>query len=435
MLAPSAYPIVGHVPPWLIDKFGFLRRCAASKMLICELKLGKRAYLLNFHEDIKHVLETNYTNYLKNARLSDQRGKRLFGEGVQTQYGSQHQHQRRQVQPVFIRRAIATFAPQIVATVDSYLSGWCDRVEIDAAGSILQLVHCVMGQLLFGLDFGQTDIALGNAVLARRRQVNDQFSLKALLRHTSSSPSALRRLEQAVEQMIQARRHCPGHHRDLLSLLVQRQPLHSDTATQQLRDEALATSGGYETIAALIIWTIYWLALHPQVEANFLQESAQVVGNRLPTADDLPQLQYAKMVISESLRLCPPTWIFTRIAQQSDRLPSGTMLAPGDKLYLSPYVLHQNPGYFPNPEKFDPQRFSKAQLRTHPEYAYFPFGGGPRVCIGQALVETVAVLILVAITQRVRLKLVPNQRVVPKTSITLLPNRPLKMHVYPAPAA
>lgn len=441
-VTPTAYPVLGHIPFWLTDRFGFLRSCATSGLKICELKLGERAYLLNYHEDIRHVLDTHYTNYLKNERLIGKTGQRLFGEGVQTQRGTQHRQQRRQVQPVFIHRAIAAFTPQILATVNAQLSTWCsvnsNTTEIDLSESILTLVHCVMGRLLFGLDFVGADRPLGQAIIARRQRVDRQFSLMGRLSKSlagyampgrATQNASLSMLEHAVEQMVQARREHPEQHQDLLSMLVQRQAAQSNRASQQLRDEALATTGGYETIAALIIWTLYWLARSPEVEARFLHECEQTVGARLPTVEDLPRLPYTKQVMSESLRLCPPTWIFTRRPLQTERLPSGTLLAPGDKLYLSPYVLHRNPAYFRHPDRFDPQRFDKARRREQADYAFFPFGAGPRICIGRALVETVATLILVRIAQRVRLRLVPNQKVVPKTSITLLPKQPLRMQV------
>ncbi|NEP19467.1 MAG: cytochrome P450 [Leptolyngbya sp. SIO4C1] len=435
---PVSYPIVGQVPYWLLDRFGFLEACAASRASIFELKLGRRAYLLNHHEDIKHVLATNYTNYSKNARLSDRTGQRLFGDGVQTQYGSQHQHQRRQVQPAFMRRAIAAFAPQIVATVEAKLSTWHSHTDIDIVPELIQLVHCVLGQVLFSLDFDRQDRAFGEAVMVRRRQVNDQFSLKAPFvklwrdgRHSLNS-QVLQQLEAQVDQMIQARRHEPYRYRDLLSTLVQlRSSSSSPMSDKQLRDEALATTGGYETIAAAVIWTVYLLAQQPQIEDKLAHEISQIVGNRLPTAEDIPALKYSKQILNEALRLYPPTWIFTRTANQPDCLPSGTKLEPGTKLYLSPYVVHRNPAYFPKPERFEPERFSKAGKQTRPEFVYFPFGGGPRVCIGQTLAETFATLILIAMVQRVRLTLVSDQtagqRLVKRPSITLLPDQSLKM--------
>ncbi|MGC1309951.1 MAG: cytochrome P450 [Phormidesmis sp.] len=444
MLAPLCYPIAGHVPYWIIDRFGFLETCAASGSETFGLKLGKSTYLLNCHEDIKHVLETNYTNYTKNARLRDREGKRLFGEGVQTQSGDKHKQQRRRIQPVFMRKAIAAFSPQIVAVVDQQLARWESQAEIDIAKESLWLVHCVLGKVLFGLDFNQpvsqsahqSDRAFGDAVLARRRQVNRQFSLRipsakmSITGRSTSYSQSMQLLELSVDQMIQDRRDRPTEYQDLLSVLVQIQSSRGNMGGKQMRDEALAISGGYETIAAVLIWTWYLLGQHLEVKDMLLQEVVQIIGDRTPTAEDIPSLKYTKRVMDESLRLYPPTWIFTRSAQQLDTLPSGSRLQPGAKLYLSSYLVHRNPAYFPEPEKFDPARFSKAEKAARPDFAYFPFGGGPRVCIGQTLAETVAMLILVTMAQRIQLTLIPHQTITKRTLTTLLPKQPLKMQVH-----
>lgn len=479
MVAPVRYPIVGHIPYWMIDRFGFLEACAASGEKIFELHLDQRAYLLNNHQDIEHVLAANYTNYVKNARLRDRNGKRLFGEGVQTQYGQQHRQQRRRVQPAFMRTAIATFSPQIVATVDTKLTAWQVQTELKIVPEVVQLVHCVLGKVLFGLDFNsQTDNSqtdnlqinalqaedlktsveknFGDAVLRRRQQVNEQFSLhiplvsplKARLKRywskdlgASTNAQALHYLETKTDQMIQDRLDAPQQYHDLLCTLVQLRGADGGNAmsTQQLRDEAIATSGGYETIAAVVVWTIYLLSHHPEAEAMFLAEIHEMVGNTAPTAEDILQMKYGKQLISEAMRLYPPTWIFTRTAVECDRLPSGTMLTPGTKLYLSPYLVHRNPLYFPNPTHFDPARFSKAGRQGQPDFAYFPFGGGPRVCIGQTLAETFSLLILVALFQRIRFTPVSPQfhehSRRKRPNITLFPNQSCKMRghfVHPA---
>ncbi|MGF1538551.1 MAG: cytochrome P450 [Elainellaceae cyanobacterium] len=435
MTLPIAYPVVGHVPKWLFDRFGFLEACAASRARIVKLKFGKQVYLLNAADDIRHVLETDHESYSKTLRLNDSAGKQLFGDSVQVQYGAGHRQQRRQLQPVFMRQAIAGFAPQIASTVDSCLAHWRDGDVIDIVSSTLRLVHRVLGKMLFDRDFSQCDRALGEAIFLRRQQVNQQFSLRVpplMLLMTGKQQRASRTLqwlERAMDSEIQARQQHPEQYSDLLSLLIQRQSTRDDSANKRLRDEALATSGGYETIAAVVIWTWYLLALHPHSEAKVVQEIAQVLGTRSPTAEDISNLTYTKLVIEESLRLYPPTWIFVRIAQQSDHLPSGTRLHRGDKLYLSPYLIHRHPDYFPSPHQFDPERFSDAGRRSRPKFSYFPFGGGPRVCIGQTLAEMTAILVFVAMVQRVRLTLLPHQRVAPSPQITLLPGRPLNMTI------
>ncbi len=427
MVIPYSYPLVGHVPRWLFDRFGFLEDCAASRLPIIELKLGRRAYLLNSPKDVGHVLDSCHQNYVKNPRLEDAAGKKLFGDSIQTQYGTPHQHQRRQVQPALMRRAVAGFIPQIVSTVDHGLQAWYGK-EIDLIERTLWLVNCVLGRVLFDLDFDGCDRKFGEAIVLRRQQVNRQFALGAGLPGRRRQAKTLQWLQERVDTHIEARRRHPDRYADLLALLVQRQgPLTGPL----IRDEAVGTSGGYETIAAMVIWTWYFLTQDPEIYARVQAEIESVLGQHPPTEESLSQLTYTRAVLSESLRLSPPTWIFVRVVCEADRLPSGTRLAPGTRLYLSPYSLHRHPDYFPAPHRFDPERFCNSQRPGFPKYSYFPFGGGPRVCIGQTLAELSALLIFVIMVQRLQLSLLPGQSVAPRPHITLLPGRCLRMSVGP----
>ena len=434
-----------HIPQWIFDKLGFLEQCANSNQNFVELKLLKKGLLINNHQDLRHILYTNYHNYVKNPRLTDHRGRQLFGEGIQTRTAAIHKQQRRQIQPVFIPTTVAVFAPQVTEMAQAHLAVWSDGAKLDLAEEMLQLVHYIMGKILFGLDFEHRDRAFGKTILYRRQQVNHQFSVRVPGRDFFTKPSnifqlqALPKIEAKIIRMIQARQQNLEGYQDILSMLVQIQLKAAiDISDQQLCDEALGTSGGYETIAAVLIWTLYLLSLHPQVEDKLLQELNSVLQqncqqepqNPLFDIRDISSLKYTKMVLEESLRLYPPTWIFTRMTQKLDHLPSGLTLAAGTKLYLSPYVLHRNPQYFSAPNKFDPERFNDQNKQLRPKFAYFPFGGGTRVCIGQPLVEMMTIVMLATIVKQIKFNLLPNQTIIPQPNITLLPKKGLKMQVF-----
>jgi len=197
----------------------------------------------------------------------------------------------------------------------------------------------------------------------------------------------------------------------------------------QVRDELLSlTSTGYETIGDALAWTLYLLARHPDVEAKVLDEVSAVLGGGEPAAEDLGKLTYTRQVLNESMWLYPPTWIFVRMALGPDTLPSGAPVAAGHKLYLSQYVVHRHPRYFPEPERFDPGRFTAEAMSAHPRFSYFPFGGGQRLCIGEqfAVLEMQAVLSQLLPAFRFELA---AETVEPRPAITLRPKRGLAMVV------
>jgi len=200
---------------------------------------------------------------------------------------------------------------------------------------------------------------------------------------------------------------------------------------QQVRDEVVTLFvTGYETIGEALTWTSYLLAQHPAIEEKFLSEVDAVLGGRPPCAADLSHLTYAGMVLAESMRLYPPTWLFVRIAQAEDRLPSGATIPAGSKIYLCQYVMHRHPGYFQNPERFDPERFTETAKKARPQFAYFPFGGGARVCIGEHFAKMEATIVLASIAQRFRLRLVPGQTIVPEPKMTLRSKHGIMMRVH-----
>lgn len=434
---PAGYPLLGHAPQFLRDRLGFLLRCACEYGEVVTLNIGGETCLLTSPEDIKHVLVNNPDNYDKSPRLTGPKGKLLSGEGLLTSVGAAHLRQRRMLQPVFYRRVIESFAETVTNTTEQILAGWEDGSEIDINREMSTLAQRVIIRTLFGLDFKDEAEQLADAVTARRHYFEHVFfsmvpfpeHLPPWKRHDYRK--AMNYIDETIYREARTRREASGPGSDMLSMLLRARYTDGTGMTdRQIRDEVMTfLITGYETIAEALTWTWYLLSQHSDEETKFRAEVRDVLRGRTPSAEDLPQLQYTGMVLSESIRLYPPTWIFIRIARQADVLPSGATITAGAKLYLSPYVMHRNPRYFPDPDRFDPERFTEAAKKERPQFAYFPFGGGARVCIGEHFAKMEGILVLAMIAQRFKLTLVPGQKIIPEPKMTLRPKNGIRMRM------
>lgn len=429
VIGPPGWPLVGHLPAFLADKLGFLTRCAKEYGGIVRLDLGGPTYLVNDPEDIRHVLETNNDNYTKTPRLTSTRGRWLSGHGLLTSSGTAHLAQRRMMQPVFHQRVVAALAESIVRSTAETTSGWADGAELDIAAEMMALAQRIIGLALFSIDFLTEAPELGQAIRTRRRFIEywfgSPFPFPEYLpnRMNREYRRAMKVIDKAIDQMIRARRECESSPRDLLAMLMQASYADGSKMSEaQVRDEAITISiTGFETIGSALAWTWYLLAQHPEAEATLLAEVQRECEDRAPSVGDLPRLRYTEMVLSESMRLYPPTWLYVRVARQKDTLPSGAKIPRRAKLYLSQYLMHRNRRYFSDPDRFDPLRFADATTKNRPKYAYFPFGGGPHICIGQGLAMMEGVLVMATIVSRWCFSLARAQVVTPEPGITLHP--------------
>lgn len=434
---PPGYPLLGHLPEFLRDKLGFLSRCVAQYGDVVQLRLGRRTLLLSNPNDIQHVLMTNSRNYDKTPRLTSARGKRISGEGLVTSQGETHLRQRRMLQPVFYRKTIEAYEGVVTTSIEQMLAGWRSGAQFEVTSAMIRLTQQVMIRTFFGPDWNDETGKLADALTIRRRYFEHTLSsifpfpeyvpLSVVFNHRQ----AIKTIDEAIYRAIQERRQTRGTSNDLLSRFVEARyedgTLMND---KQIRDEALTfLNSGYETIGAALAWTLYLLSQHSEIESKLLAELDQVLYGRPPCVEDLPKLIYTGMVLSESMRLYPPTWMFVRVARHRDTLPSGVNVRAGSKLYLCQYIVHRHPRYFPHPEQFNPERFSDHAKQSRPRFAYFPFGGGPRVCIGEAYARMEGVLVLASIVQRFKLELLPDQNIVPEAGILLRPENGILMRV------
>lgn len=439
--------LLGCVPEFRRDALGTLMKYATYGDVVkvpygrivdlIKRRRGSAAYLLNHPDDIKHVLVTNDRNY-RRAELPSAAG-RVFGKGLLASEGSLHLKQRRMMQPYFHRQRIQDYANVMTHKTEELLDRWKQNTTVDVAQEMMRLTLSIVCKVLFNMDLTEASNELTEAVAVGQHHITLQFrSLVAILTpefiptpRNLKFRRAIQRLDDTIYGMIQARRGSGQRLDDLLSMLLgARDEDGSAMSDQQVRDEALTLFlAGHDTTANTLSWTWYLLSQHPEVEARFLDELKRVLNGRTPSAADVPKLVYTEMVFSEATRLYPPGYLLSRTALSDDRLPCGVGIPAGADVWLCPYVTHRDSRFFPDPERFDPERFSEKSKKDRHPYAYFPFGGGSKMCIGESFAKMEGVLLLAAIAQRFKMTLLPEQTVVPEPLVTLRPKHGILMQL------
>lgn len=433
---PRGLPGIGHLWSFRRDPLGFLQESARRYGDLVHFTLASQhVFLLNHPEYIQDVLVTHHRNFLKGRGL--ERAKDFLGEGLLTSEGELHRRQRRLVQPAFHRQRIAAYATVMVEYAARARARWREGATVEVAQEMMRLTLAIVAKTLFDAEVETEASAVGAALTTLMegwpRLMSPFYPVWKRLPLPSNRrlAEAGARLDTIVQQIISERRRSGEDRGDLLSLLLLAQDEEGGggMTDKQVRDEAMTLFlAGHETTANALTWTWYLLAQHPRVDAQLSAELERVLGGRLPTADDVPQLSYTRMVFAESLRLYPPAWGIGRRALAAYEIPPYTI--PADALLLmSPYVMHRDPRYFRDPDHFDPQRWTPEAQAERPKFSYFPFGGGPRQCIGEAFAWTEGVLLLATIAQRWRLRLVPGHPVLPLPLVTLRPKYGVRMVV------
>ena len=428
------------------DALGFLMHCAREYGDIVPLRFGpRRAYLLNNPDDIEDVLVTQYRCFSKGPAL--RRSAPLFGNGLLTSEGDFWRRQRKLAQPAFHRERIATYAQIMVAETQARIAGWKEGEQRDIHQEMVGLTLPIAVKTLFGAELEKSEHIGAMLELAQtyfERWIHYITMLPAWI-PTPRVPGlarAIKELDRIVYGLIAQRRAeneaANGIEEqekgDLLSMLLRARDEESGQAMtdKQLRDEVLTLFlAGHDTTALTLTWTLFLLAQNPDVETRLRAELESVVGNRLPSAADRPNLKYAEQVIQESMRLYPPAWVVGRSVIEPCTI-GGQALNVGNTVIMSQWVMHRDPRRFADPEAFRPERWQNDFAKTLPRYAYFPFGGGPRVCIGNTFALMESVLVLATILQKWRLELVPDQNIALQTAVTLRPKHGIRMRVHPA---
>jgi cytochrome P450 len=439
------------MPAFRRDALGFMLHCARTYGDIVPLRFGpRRAFLLNNPDDIEEVLVTQYRHFSKGPAL--RRSAPLFGNGLLTSEGDFWRRQRKLAQPAFHRERIAAYAQIMVDETQARIAAWKVGEQRDIHQEMVSLTLPIAVKTLFGAELEKSE-HIGDMLELAQTNFERWIHYITMLPSWVPTPSvpgltrAIKELDRIVYHLIAQRRaeNEAGNNKaangareqdkgDLLSMLLRARDEESgQTMTdKQLRDEVLTLFlAGHDTTALTLTWTLYLLAQNPDVETKLRAELESVVGNRAPTASDRPNLKYAEQVIQESMRLYPPAWVVGRSVIESCTV-GGQALAVGNTVIMGQWVVHRDPRWFADPETFRPERWENDFARTLPRYAYFPFGGGPRVCIGNTFAMMESVLVLVTVLQKWRLELVPNQNIVLQPAVTLRPKHGIQMKVRSA---
>jgi cytochrome P450 len=408
---------------------------------------GALTFNLLVHPDyVKHVLQDNQRNYRRPTFVSDKL-KTIVGDGLVANEGDVWLRSRRLAQPAFHRQRIAAFARMITDTTAEMLETWQRRSaaeRFDIKSAMMHLSMTNLAKALFKADWSRhmdrLEPAVGVALSQTFTRLTSPIDPQRFpLPGTRDFNRALETLDQLVYPMIADRRRnaSADESPDLMTLLIQARDEETGEMMndRQVRDEVTGfLIAGHETVSSALTWTWYLLSLNPEAWYRVVAEVQEVLGDRTPTMEDLPRLEYITMVLYEAMRLYPPIWVFMRSPQQDDEV-GGYVLPALSTVILCPYLTHRHPAFWENPEGFDPERFTPERSANRHRMAYIPFSGGPRKCVGESFAMMEMQLVVAMIAQRFRLDLVPGQRVFPQPTISLRPRDPLLMVAHPLNAA
>ncbi|HEV2381964.1 MAG TPA: cytochrome P450 [Terriglobia bacterium] len=433
---PKGHFLLGVLPEIREEDVKFATRIAREYGDIVYMRVVNiPTYLISHPRYIEEILVTNYRNFIKAVYLRESR--RLFGDGLLTSEGDLWVRERRMGQRAFRHEHIDTYAEMIVGCTEHLLEGWQDGQVRDVNQEMMRLTLEIIARVLFGRDIGGEIEEAEAAISVYLDQFADRFGMYAVPEWIPTPGNvryrrAMRKLDGIIYGAIrEGRQSSNGGEKSLLSALLQAQKTYGfEMSDRQLRDEmATLFFTGHETTGLALTWTLFLLGENPEAEAHLLQQLDEVLEDRPATLADLRRLPYLDWVIKESLRLYPPAYGVVREALK-DCVIGGYTIPKGATVAMFQWVVHRDPRFFDDPEVFRPERWADGLAERLPKFAYFPFGGGPRICIGRefALLETA--LVLATVMRRFRFRTVPGHRTWPLPSLTLRPEYGIKMSLY-----
>ena len=426
--------IGGHFRSFRKDATGFLTKLSHLGD-VTSFRMGpQQVYFLNDPEMIRDLLVVNAHKFKKGRAL--QRAKNLLGEGLLTSEGEAHLRQRRMIQPAFHRTRIAEYAVSMVEYADRMANDWSDGEVRDIAKDMMHLTLQIVAKTLFSANVDDDADEIGASMTALVELFNylllpfSEWLQKLPLPQSRRFTNAKNSLNAVIYGIINERRRSGEDTGDLLSMLLMAQDEADGTGMtdEQIRDEALTLFlAGHETTANAMTWTWYLLSQNPEKEAKLHEELDTVLGGRLPTIDDLPNLKYAESILAESMRLFPPAWAIGRLSLEDHEF-GGFMMPKGSLILISPYITHRDPRFWDKAEEFVPERWAKLSIKEAGQRnIYFPFGGGIRRCIGESFAWTEGILLLATLARKWRLRMVPEQMIALQPMITLRPKYGMRM--------
>jgi cytochrome P450 len=434
---PEGHFLLGNL---LQIRRGFLRLMMSSAHTygdIVHFRVGlTHLYLVN-HPDYIHKVLVEQAQMFQKTRLLRHVAGKFIGNGLIVSNGDFHKQQRRLMQPAFHFKRIEMYCQTTIEYTLHMLDTWQDGQQYDIEQAMVKLTAGIIGKTLLGANVTNDANRVSTAMTTLQKFAIKQFDMPIPIpdwlpiSQNLEKQHAVRELDEILMRIINEHREAREDRGDLLSMLLLAVDDNNGTqmSNTQIRDEALTLFlAGHETTSNALSWTWYLLSQHAEAEAKLIEEVDRVLEGRMPTFEDLARLQYTGMVLKEAMRLYPPVWIMSREAVK-DTTIDGYSIKKGSTVFICPLMIQKDPRFFDKPGEFVPERFAEGYEKRIPQYAYFPFGGGPRICIGQSLAQMVAKIVLVTIVQRYRLSLASDQIVVSARLATLRPKYGLRMNI------
>ncbi|WP_338421135.1 cytochrome P450 [Mesobacillus harenae] len=404
--------MTGHLKEFQKDPLVFMKTLANDYGEIVRFRLGpfQKVNLITDPELIKEVLVTKQKSFLKSSDV--QSLKALIGDGLLTSEKELHMRQRRLIQPAFKKSHIMDYAQDMIVTTEKYIEGWEDGKEIEITEDMLNITLGIISKTMFSMELNEGYDLVGESVeramklAVRRMRSIIPLPLWVPVKRNREYKLAKQALDEVLFKIITSRREDTEVKDDLLGILMRARDDHDGTGMtdSQLRDELMTIFlAGHETTANALSWTLYLLSQNPEAEQKLYEELDEVIGEGTIAPEHFTGLSYTQNVISESLRLYPPAYVIGRQVDESVDI-GDYHIKKGEMILISQYVMQRKPEYFEEPNEFRPERFENNFIKSIPAYAYFPFGGGPRVCIGNHFAFMEMVLVLACISQRFQLK-------------------------------
>jgi cytochrome P450 len=434
---PKGLPFIGNIVEFQRNPLQFFRETQQQFPRMATVYIGKIPFVLCFRpEHVRYVLVENPRKFVKPNR--DGFNLRfLLGDGLLTSDGDFHRQQRRLVQPAFHKHRVESYADIMVQMTQEMLAEWMPQSEINLSQAMQYLTLRIIAKALFNLDSRAVATELGHAfdvvIEHNRRRLGLLSRMRIELPFTAygKAMAGKRTLDTFVYDLIAQRRAEGRDTGDVLSMLLEAQDEGNPMTDKQIHDQVLTfVAAGHETAQNTLSWTFYLLSQHPEVRAKLLAELQTVLAGRAPTVADLAHLPYLEWVINESWRVLPPAWTQGRKAAEHIELDGYSMPA-GTVFIVSQWVLHHLPDIWENPDEFRPERWDPANEQKIPQGAYFPFGLGPRICIGMPFAQMETKLLLATILQKYTPRLVPNFPIVLQPRVTLRPKYGIRMILEP----
>ncbi len=441
--APTRVPFVGHVPAFSADPLRLLTSLAREHGGLAPIDLGPlKGYVVSEPALLSEVFVSRRKLYTRKTRVYEALAE-FIGRGILTSEGEDWRVHRRIVQPAFHKRRLESFATQIAAITAEELDRVAARegATVDVSDALMRLTLRIVGEVLLGTETTELASRVGAAVSETQRWVERVTSELVAVPRWVPTPRnrAFHRLRGTLDDItyaiIDARERSGERGDDAISMLLDaRYEDGGPVSRERIRNEVLTLlAAGHETTSSALTYAVARLSRHPHVARALMDEVDRVLGDRVPTFDDVPKLVYTRWVFDETLRLHPPAWVTGRLALEPHEL-GGVSIARGDMLLLSPYVTHRRPDLWENPEGFDPERWRALGERgALAPFAFLPFGGGTRKCVGEAFAYLEATLVLAMLAQRCRLELVAGEPIRPLAQITLGTRDPVRVVVRRRP--